>query len=192
MSVNVAWELLFLFYHFGPFPSKIHLTAARSCGQMTRGVRIIPGSRQKTIPGISHAPPPCSPRRGLGSDQGPLARPDRSARRPGQGQSTLRRCRPVDRQDGGTVARPARTLRQVEHGLAALRPLGAQGRLAEAFRDLPGRRLGVVDPGLHRRPCPPPRRRARKSSGGQAAQSLGRSRGAIRYVSAAPRSTTYC
>ena len=35
----------------------------------------------------------------------------------------------------------------------------------------------MVDPGLHRRPCPPPRRRARKSSGGQAAQSLGRSRG---------------
>ena len=64
------------------FPGDFTPGCTSSCGQMTRGVRIIPGSRQKTIPGISHAPPPCSPRRGLGSDQGPLARPDRSCGAP--------------------------------------------------------------------------------------------------------------
>ena len=114
-------------------------------------------------------------RTGIGSRTSCPAGPVSAA--PGQGQSTLRRCRPVDRQDGGTVARPARTLRQVEHGLAALRPLGCKGvwqKLFGIFQDGDLEWL-ILDSTVVR--AHPHAAGAAKSSGGQAAQSLGRSRG---------------
>src|ERR1700678_4310060 len=75
------------------------------------------------------------------------------------------------------MARSPGILRQVEPHLATLRPLGAQGHMAQTLRGFPRPGPGVAGPRLHRRACPPHAAGARKSSGGQDAQSLGRSRG---------------
>ena len=111
----------------------------------------------------------------MAANQTSSSRPKGRRRADGWQQSTIRRCRVVDRKNRGAMARSARAIRQMELGVSTLQSLvQARGVAAVDGTNWGRPGFGALAPGFDHRASPPACRWRKRGVGNQA---FGRSRG---------------